>query len=115
MFLGPDLALRAPAPADIVYLYFVPAENCSVAFYFEDGTCGEIRIMRIGQSDPFTMEDLIVNLEKYTGLQSSGYQRVDQPDLKSIVSIERGWLVRTIGPTTLYIEDFRFFVTEVQP
>src|SRR5271165_6380628 len=65
-FLGPDLALRAPAPADIVYLYFVPAENCSVAFYFEDGTCGEIRIMRIGQSDPFTMEDLIVNLEKYT-------------------------------------------------
>jgi hypothetical protein len=61
------------------------------------------------------MEDLIVNLEKYTGLRSSGYQKVDQPDLNSIVSIERSRLVSTIDPTTLYIEDFRFFVTEVQP
>jgi hypothetical protein len=38
--LGSD-GVPVPAPADTAYWYVVPHEHFSVAFYFEDGTCGE--------------------------------------------------------------------------
>jgi hypothetical protein len=113
-FLGPDLALKAPTPADIVYMYDAPGEKGSIAFYFKDGTCGAIMVIRSIHSDPFTIEDLRGNFEKYTGVQRAGCQEVDEPNNKSIVSIGRVCLGRTMDPTTLYIEDFRFFVTEAQ-
>jgi hypothetical protein len=60
------------------------------------------------------MQDLRVHFEEYTGVQSDGCSWVDEPDLKSIVSTEQKCLARTVDPTTLYIEDFRYFAYEVQ-
>jgi hypothetical protein len=104
----------APAPAEIAYWYVVTGKHFSVAFYFVDGTCGEIRIIRSSHSEPFTMQDLRVHFEEYTGVQSDGCSWADEPDLKSIVSTEQKCLARTVDPTTLYIEDFRYFAYEVQ-
>ena len=103
-----------PAPADIAYWYVVAGKHFSVAFYFVDGTCGEIRIIRSSHSEPFSMEDLRADFEEYTGVQSDGCSAVDESDLKSIVSTEQKCLARTVDPTTLYIEDFRYFAYEVQ-
>jgi len=76
----------APAPAEIAYWYEVGGKHFSVAFYFVDGTCGEIRIIRRSNSEAFTMEDLRADFEEYTGVQSDGCSAVDESALKSIVS-----------------------------
>jgi hypothetical protein len=109
--LGPG---DAPAPAEIAYWYVVTGRRFSVAFYFVDGTCGEIRVIRSSHSEPFTMEDLQADFEEYTGVKSDGCSTVDESDLKSIVSTEQKCLARTVDPTTLYIEDFRYFAYEVK-
>lgn len=101
-----------PVPADIAYRYVVPHEHFSVAFYFEDGTCGEIRIIRSKISDPFTIEDVKADFEEYTGVSSEGCEKVDEADLKSIVCLDRKCLARTNDPITLFIEDLRFFAYE---
>jgi hypothetical protein len=60
------------------------------------------------------MEDLQADFEEYTGVKSDGCSTVDESDLKSIVSTEQKCLARTVDPTTLYIEDFRYFAYEVK-
>jgi hypothetical protein len=95
-------------------MYVVPHKHFFVAFYFEEGTCGEIRIIRNRNSDAFTIEDLKANFEEYTGVSSEGCKKIDEPDLKSIVSLDSKCIARTNDPTTLYIEDFRFFAYEIR-
>jgi hypothetical protein len=90
----------------------VPHQHFSVAFYFEDGTCGEIRIIRSKNSDAFTIEDVKADFEEYTGVSSEGCEQVDEADIKSILSRDHKCLARTNDPITLFIEDLRFFAYE---
>jgi hypothetical protein len=109
--LGTD---EAPSPADFAYLYVVTGQHVSVAFYFEEGTCGEIRIIRSGDSNPFSFEDLTANFQEYAGVQrGTGVEKVDDPDSKSLISREQQCVARTNDPFTLYIENFKFFTTEL--
>jgi|ERR1700730_10581397 hypothetical protein len=107
--LGSD-GVPVPAPADIGYLYFFP--RYMLGFYFKDGACGEIRVIRYKRSGPFTMEEVKADFEKATGVASEGCDQIDEDDLKSIVSRDRQCLARTNDPLTLFIEDFRFFTYE---
>jgi len=107
--LGSD-GVPVPAPADIAYLYFFP--GFMVGFYFKDGACGEIRVIRYKSTGPFTMEDVKTAFEDATRVASEGCDQTDEDDLKSIVSRDRQCLARTNDPLTLFIEDFKFFAYE---